>query len=81
MQNNGLYENDTYEVKRLCSREPICVKVPGSKSITNRALMLAAMSERRCELTGVLFSDDSRAFLNCLDRLGFELIIDEESVL
>ena len=51
--------NDTYEVKRLCSRGPFCVKVPGSKSITNRALMLAAMSERRCELTGVLFSDDS----------------------
>lgn len=71
--------NDTYEVKRLCSRGPFCVKVPGSKSITNRALMLAAMSERRCELTGVLFSDDSRAFLDCLGRLGFELIIDEEN--
>ncbi|MDD6797962.1 MAG: 3-phosphoshikimate 1-carboxyvinyltransferase, partial [Clostridia bacterium] len=57
---------NTYQVKKLHYRGPFTVKVPGSKSITNRALMLAAMSEKKCVLEGVLFSDDSRAFLDCL---------------
>lgn len=69
--------DSTYRVKKLHYRGPFTVKVPGSKSITNRALMLAAMSDRRCVLDGVLFSDDSAAFLDCLDRLGFELDTDE----
>ena len=54
------------------------VCVPGSKSITNRALTLAALSSGRCDLSGVLFSDDTRAFLSCLDHLGFEFSADEE---
>ena len=36
-----------------------CVRVPGSKSITNRALPLAALAEGTTELTGVLFADDT----------------------
>lgn len=58
-------------------KKNIHVEVPGSKSITNRALMLAAISNGTCKLNGVLFSDDSRAFLDCLDKLGFQLDIDE----
>lgn len=53
------------------------VSVPGSKSITNRALLLAALAEGRSVLNGVLFSDDSRHFLSCLQELGFEVKIDE----
>lgn len=67
-----------YKVKPLIGKEPIKVEVPGSKSITNRALMLAALGNQKCELTGVLFSDDSRAFLSCLQELGFDVVIDEE---
>ncbi len=70
---------DTYEVKTLTYKKNINVAVPGSKSITNRALMLAAMSDGICRLNGVLFSDDSRAFLDCLISLGFEVLIDEEN--
>lgn len=66
-----------YYVKKLESPGKIEVQVPGSKSITNRALLLAALSEKRCILHGVLFSDDSRAFLDCLQKLGFEVEIDE----
>jgi 3-phosphoshikimate 1-carboxyvinyltransferase len=55
----------------------ICVSVPGSKSITNRALMLAALADGTTVLEGVLFSDDSRHFLQCLVDLGFSLTIDE----
>ncbi|MCM1123461.1 MAG: 3-phosphoshikimate 1-carboxyvinyltransferase [Eubacterium sp.] len=66
-----------YHVKKLERKEPIKVQVPGSKSITNRALLLAALSAHRCCLHGVLFSDDSRAFLDSLVRLGFEVMADE----
>ena len=66
-----------YTVKK--SNKPVraTVEVPGSKSITNRALMLAALGNCRCVLRGVLFSDDSRAFISCLKDLGFELEVDE----
>ncbi len=67
-----------YRVKPLVGTEPIQVEVPGSKSITNRALMLAALGDQICELKGVLFSDDSRAFLSCLQELGFDVEIMEE---
>ncbi len=67
-----------YRVKLLKGSEPIKVEVPGSKSITNRALMLAALGNQTCELRGVLFSDDSRAFLSCLQELGFGVIIEED---
>ena len=53
--------------------------VPGSKSITNRALLLATLAEGRSVLKGVLFSDDSRHFLKCIQELGFETKVDEEN--
>ncbi len=45
--------------------------VPGSKSITNRALLLAAMANGTSTLNGCLTSDDARHFLQCLKTLGF----------
>ncbi|MHB1153904.1 MAG: 3-phosphoshikimate 1-carboxyvinyltransferase [Eubacteriales bacterium] len=53
------------------------IAVPGSKSITSRALLMAALSQGRTSLTGVLFSDDSRHFLSCLTTLGFEAEVNE----
>lgn len=70
---------EKYTVKKVINKKDINVEVPGSKSITNRALMLAAISNGKCKLSGVLFSDDSRAFLDCLDKLGFKLEIDENA--
>lgn len=67
---------EKYEVKRAVCRE-IEVDVPGSKSITNRALLIAALAEGKSVLRGVLFSDDSRHFLQALIDLGFEVEIDE----
>ncbi len=55
--------DNIYHVKKLENIREIRVQAPGSKSITNRALLLAALSNERCRLRGVLFSDDSRAFL------------------
>lgn len=55
------------------------VEVPGSKSITNRALLIAALANGTSTLHGTLFSDDSRHFLNCLIQLGFDISIDENN--
>lgn len=53
------------------------VRVPGSKSITNRALLLAMLSDGDCTLKGALFSDDSRYLQRCIADLGFEISGDE----
>ncbi len=58
---------------------PLIINVPGSKSITNRALLLATLAEGISTLKGVLFSDDSRHFLKCIQDLGFETTVDEEN--
>jgi 3-phosphoshikimate 1-carboxyvinyltransferase len=52
---------------------------PGSKSLTNRALVLAALSDGKCDVGNVLFADDTRVMLDGLKKLGFELEIDEAS--
>jgi 3-phosphoshikimate 1-carboxyvinyltransferase len=45
--------------------------VPGSKSITNRALALAALAPGATTLTGALFADDTARMIDCLRALGF----------
>jgi 3-phosphoshikimate 1-carboxyvinyltransferase len=52
------------------------VSVPGSKSINNRALLLAALAQGTSTLTGALDSDDTRIFATCLKALGFEVTHD-----
>lgn len=54
------------------------VTVPGSKSITNRALLLGALGSGRTVLKGVLFSDDSRVFMQALKEIGFYVDVQEE---
>ncbi len=53
------------------------VKVPGSKSITNRALLIAAMATGRSTLEGVLIADDTRYMLAALRALGLRVELDE----
>ncbi|HKG55352.1 MAG TPA: hypothetical protein VKB04_13905, partial [Anaerolineales bacterium] len=53
------------------------IRVPGSKSLTNRALLIAALAEGRTQLTNALFSDDSKYFANALQTLGFHIQLDE----
>jgi len=59
--------------------EPLKVQVPGSKSITNRALLLSTLAQGTSTLDGVLFSDDSRHFLSCIQQLGFQTSVDEKN--
>lgn len=53
------------------------VRVPGSKSLTNRALLIAALANGRTKLTNALFSDDSNYFAKALQELGFDVQLDE----
>jgi 3-phosphoshikimate 1-carboxyvinyltransferase len=53
------------------------VRVPGSKSLTNRALLIAALANGTTRLTDALFSDDSRYFAQALQTLGFDVVLDE----
>jgi 3-phosphoshikimate 1-carboxyvinyltransferase len=49
------------------------VRLPGSKSISNRCLLLAALAEGRSEILDLLDSDDTRVMLLALERLGVVL--------
>ncbi|HET9661295.1 MAG TPA: 3-phosphoshikimate 1-carboxyvinyltransferase [Thermomicrobiales bacterium] len=53
------------------------VIVPGSKSITNRVLPIAALAWGTSELTGALFSDDTRYMAAALNQLGIRVEADE----
>src|SRR3954452_8148438 len=52
---------------------------PGSKSLTNRALVLAALADGVCDLSNVLFADDTHVMLEGLTKLGFHLVIDHDA--
>ncbi len=49
---------------------PARVRVPGSKSLTNRALIVAALADGASTLSGALDSDDTRVMVDSLGRLG-----------
>lgn len=52
---------------------------PGSKSLTNRALVLAALASGASTLSNVLFAGDTRVMFEALRALGFAISIDEPS--
>ena len=65
------------------AKPPSCdVTVPGSKSITNRALVLAALGswQHDCTLTGVLRSEDTEVMVAGLRQLGFLVETDWPTV-
>lgn len=72
-------KSDKYQVKKVEQAHDIVTSVPGSKSITNRALLIAALAEGTSVLHGVLFSDDSRHFMQALYDLGFPIHIEEDT--
>ena len=53
------------------------VRVPGSKSLTSRALLIASLANGTTRLTNALFSDDSLYFARALQTLGFGVHLDE----
>ncbi len=63
--------SDRLEIMPLTKPPSATVRVPGSKSITNRALVLAALSGSGCELRGALHSEDTDVMVRALRELGF----------
>lgn len=56
------------------------VTLPGSKSVTNRALILAALGKKTVMLHGALFSRDTHLMVAALRALGFEIATDENAL-
>ena len=55
------------------------VTLPGSKSLTNRALLLAALCQNKVTLTGALFSEDTHLMTEALKELGFAVNTNPEA--
>lgn len=69
---------DILEIKPLTKPPDCTVTVPGSKSITNRALILAALSDKKCTVRGALWADDTQVMVDSLQRLGFEVKVSPD---
>ncbi len=62
------------EIKPLTKPPHATVRVPGSKSITNRAMVLAALgAAKACTLHNWLDSEDTQVMRQCLEKLGFRI--------
>jgi 3-phosphoshikimate 1-carboxyvinyltransferase len=70
----------TFPPKYLLAPKPVPelveVRLPGSKSYTNRALLLSALAEGTSTLSNALFSDDTERMVECLGALGIEVTAD-----
>src|SRR5208283_2782409 len=55
------------------------VRVPASKSLTNRALAMAALANGPSTLTGALDSEDTRVMVQALKTLGITVVHDTET--
>ena len=67
------------EIRSISHPLNASVRVPGSKSLTNRALLISALAKGKTKLTNALFSDDSLYFAQALQTLGFDVQLDEAS--
>jgi len=67
--------------KYLCTpaSQPLdtVVSLPGSKSITNRALIVAALADGTSVLSGALLAEDTRLMIDALKTLGIAVTVDE----
>lgn len=71
--------SDILEIYPIERRVDADVSVPGSKSYTNRALLIAALANGRSRLAGALESDDTRYMADALSALGVRIRIESES--
>ncbi len=70
---------DRLEIRPVERPIDAVVQLPGSKSLTNRALVLAALADGTSVLEGALLSEDSLVMVESLHRLGIAVEIDEPS--
>jgi 3-phosphoshikimate 1-carboxyvinyltransferase len=65
------------KIEPLRSPPHATLRPPGSKSITNRALLCAALADGRSTLRGALFAQDTRAMMDAVAMLGVKLRADQ----
>ncbi len=70
---------DSLEIQPLQKPLDAEVSVPGSKSYTNRALLVAALANGESHLTGALFSDDTDYMAQALRKLGVSIQADPQA--
>jgi len=68
---------DFIAVEPLVTPFEAVVRVPGSKSITNRALLCAALSDGRSILRGCLVADDIDAMRGAITALGAQVVAED----
>ncbi|HAV65484.1 MAG TPA: hypothetical protein DCY13_24310 [Verrucomicrobiales bacterium] len=69
---------DLIEIVPLTQPVHAEITVPGSKSITNRALVLAALADGEVTLRGALWSEDTQVMVECLQELGFMVNVESD---
>ena len=72
-------ETDRLEIP-TATKPSLEIEVPGSKSLTNRALILAALADGRTRLEGALVAEDTEVMKRGLTRLGFDVDDGGETV-
>jgi 3-phosphoshikimate 1-carboxyvinyltransferase len=70
---------DLIEIVPLAAPVRAEITVPGSKSITNRALILAALADGETVLQGALWSEDTQIMVECLQELGLMVNVEPDS--
>jgi 3-phosphoshikimate 1-carboxyvinyltransferase len=69
---------DRLEIVPLTQRPHAEIRAPGSKSVTNRVLVLAALSMSGCTVDRALRSEDTEVMMDALRKLGFTVEVDAE---
>lgn len=68
------------EIKPLSVPVSASITVPGSKSITNRALILGALADGETTLRGALWSEDTQIMVEALQCLGFDVSVTPDEL-
>ena len=70
----------TRTINPLTGPFDVALRIPGSKSLTNRALVLAGLAQGSSCLQGVLRSDDTDGTMNALKTLGADVQQDDDTI-
>lgn len=69
---------DVISIQPLARLPQAEVVVPGSKSLTNRALIVAVLRKGTTALKNALWSEDTQLMVSCLRALGFEIVVEAD---
>ena len=70
---------DLLDIIPFKNKRNLCVNIPGSKSISNRALILPVLNNGPVQLSGILDSEDVQIMISCLRKLGIQIDEDKNS--